>query len=163
MYLFIDETPEPRRESKPITIGGRLRLMKNPADRKYRARIDPKMRKAVKDSGCGRVLPVHPKKVPVVAYIVYVLPAPRSMKFKEGEPYIIRTVSPDCDNMCKHIFDSMNRLVYNDDSQVVKEEIYKVFCQYDDLRIGTHVIVQAAVEADIIDRVMSIIAGVAPE
>lgn len=43
----------------------------------------------------------------------------------DGE--IMKTSKPDCDNVAKAICDSLNKIAYNDDSQIVVLEVYKYY------------------------------------
>lgn len=72
-----------------------------------------------------------PLKTPVAAYIYITVPIPQSYpkkRFKACLEGLERPCKkPDCDNILKAYFDAMNKIVYDDDSQIVEIYSKKVY------------------------------------
>lgn len=68
-----------------------------------------------------------PLKVKIIAY--YEVPKSASKKKKQQmlNDEIFPTVKPDTDNIAKSILDSLNKIAYLDDKQVVKLEVEKYY------------------------------------
>ena len=68
---------------------------------------------------------------PISAKIEGVFPIPKSISKKDEEMMlkgdILHTKKPDCDNIAKSVLDALNGIAYNDDSQVCKLSINKVY------------------------------------
>lgn len=68
-------------------------------------------------------------EIEVQAY--YSIPKSTSKKRRElmmlGE--IRPTKKPDCDNVLKIIADALNKIAYNDDSQIVRAVVEKYYCE----------------------------------
>ena len=69
----------------------------------------------------------NPLKVEINVYI----PIPKSFSKKKKalalEGILRPTVKPDCDNIAKNINDALNRIVYNDDKQIVSLTVNKFY------------------------------------
>ena len=65
----------------------------------------------------------EPLKTPVAAYIYITVPIPQSYSKKRRDACLggfeLPCKTPDCDNILKAYFDAMNKIVYEDDSQIV--------------------------------------------
>ena len=70
-----------------------------------------------------------PLKVKIIAY--YEIPKSTSKKKRQKmlENQIFPVVKPDTDNIAKSILDSLNKIAYLDDKQVVKLEVEKYYSQ----------------------------------
>lgn len=70
-----------------------------------------------------------PLKVKIIAY--YDIPKSTSKKKQQQmlNNEIFPTVKPDTDNIAKSILDSLNKIAYLDDKQVVKLEVEKYYSQ----------------------------------
>ena len=70
-----------------------------------------------------------PLKVKIIAY--YEIPKSISKKKQKQmlDCEIFPTVKPDTDNIAKSILDSLNKIAYLDDKQVVKLEVEKYYSQ----------------------------------
>ena len=70
-----------------------------------------------------------PLKVKIIAY--YEIPKSTSKKKQKQmlDCEIFPTVKPDTDNIAKSILDSLNKIAYLDDKQVVKLEVEKYYSQ----------------------------------
>ena len=70
-----------------------------------------------------------PLKVKIITY--YEIPKSTSKKKQKQmlECEIFPTVKPDTDNIAKSILDSLNKIAYLDDKQVVKLEVQKYYSQ----------------------------------
>ena len=70
-----------------------------------------------------------PLKVKIIVY--YEIPKSTSKKKQQQmlNNEIFPTVKPDTDNIAKSILDSLNKIVYLDDKQVVKLEVEKYYSQ----------------------------------
>ena len=70
-------------------------------------------------------------KGPIKANIEGVFPIPKSSSKKEKELMIQgkipHTKKPDCDNMAKCVLDALNNIAYDDDSQVCRLSINKIY------------------------------------
>ena len=66
--------------------------------------------------------PTTPLAGPVRVRIVCVFPRPRARKREHWH-----TVKPDVDNLVKLVLDSLNGIVYQDDKQVARLELIKVY------------------------------------
>lgn len=68
-----------------------------------------------------------PVEAKIIAY--YKIPTNVSMKKRKKmlEKEILPQIKPDTDNIAKAILDPLNKLVYNDDAQVVKLHIEKYY------------------------------------
>jgi Holliday junction resolvase RusA-like endonuclease len=87
----------------------------------------------------------EPLKTPVAAYIYITVPIPASYSKKRStaclEGLERPCKKPDCDNIVKAYFDAMNKIVYEDDSQIVSIHATK--------RYGTVGMVEVLVKEDI--------------
>jgi Holliday junction resolvase RusA-like endonuclease len=86
-----------------------------------------------------------PLKTPVAAYIYITVPIPQSYSKKRSNACLEGLErpckKPDCDNIMKAFLDAMNKIVYDDDSQVVSLHGTKVY--------GTIGMVEVLVKEDI--------------
>lgn len=73
----------------------------------------------------------EPLKTPVAAYIYITVPIPQSYSKKRFKACLDGSErpckKPDCDNILKAYFDAMNKIVYDDDSQIVEIYSKKVY------------------------------------
>jgi Holliday junction resolvase RusA-like endonuclease len=73
----------------------------------------------------------EPLKTPVDAFIYISIPIPMSYSKKRKEACLNGlekpTKKPDIDNVCKGILDSLNGIVYKDDTQIVSLHCTKVY------------------------------------
>ena len=67
----------------------------------------------------------------IEATIIAVYPIPKSASKKKRadmEDNVIKpTVKPDCDNIAKAVLDALNKVAYDDDSQIVSLTVKKVY------------------------------------
>ena len=129
---------------KPVSKG-RPRMTKSgfaftPAKtRNYEALVKMMAHEAMK----GR----EPAEGPVQIEIVAVFPVPESWpKWKKElaeKGDIAHTTKPDEDNIGKAISDAMNEVVYLDDQQVTRKEVFKRF-ESSAYRVGVRVMVRVA-------------------
>ena len=78
--------------------------------------------------------PMYEKGVPLVVQITAFYSIPQSasrtkrqnMLFEKIRP----TKKPDIDNLCKVVMDSLNKIAYHDDAQVVKATVSKFYSDY---------------------------------
>jgi Holliday junction resolvase RusA-like endonuclease len=72
-----------------------------------------------------------PLKTPVAVYIYITVPVPQSYSKKRSKACLEGLErpckKPDCDNIMKAFLDAMNKIVYDDDSQVVSLHGTKVY------------------------------------
>jgi len=66
---------------------------------------------------------------PISFDMTFVIKMPKSWSAKKrakflNQPHIVR---PDVDNLVKFIFDALNKVLYNDDAQIYKEEAQKMW------------------------------------
>lgn len=78
----------------------------------------------------------NPLKVEINVYI----PIPKSFSKKKKalalEGILRPTVKPDCDNIAKNINDALNRIVYNDDKQIVSLTVNKFYSNYEYVKVN---------------------------
>lgn len=65
---------------------------------------------------------------PLRVWITAVFAGPKSKCKKSGNERMPKTSKPDIDNICKSIFDALNGVVWNDDSQVASLIAAKDIC-----------------------------------
>lgn len=77
---------------------------------------------------------------PLKAEITVFMPIPKSFSKKKKalalEGILRPTVKPDCDNIAKNINDALNRIVYNDDKQIVSLRVNKVYSNDEYVRVN---------------------------
>lgn len=94
---------EPRGKGRPrVTRNG---TFTDPETRKYESALKVMARAQWKEQPTG---------FPVSVELKFVFSPPK--RPERGD----HTVKPDCDNIIKAVFDSMNGIIWNDDSQVVR-------------------------------------------
>lgn len=81
---------------------------------------------------CGK--PMYEKGVPLVMHITAFYGIPNSVSNKKRQAMlneeILPTKKPDIDNLCKVIMDSLNKVAYYDDAQIVKGIQSKFYSDY---------------------------------
>lgn len=65
----------------------------------------------------------------VVAYMPIPKSATKEVKEKMRSSDIMPTVKPDCDNILKLVADALNGIAYDDDKQIVKMTVTKVYSE----------------------------------
>ena len=68
-----------------------------------------------------------PLKVKIIAYYEVPRSASKKKKLQMLHNEIFPTIKPDTDNIAKSILDSLNKIAYLDDKQVVKLEVEKYY------------------------------------
>lgn len=70
-----------------------------------------------------------PTKLPVSIKILFVMPIPPSWSKKKHMDAIgtYHTLKPDIDNLIKGLFDAANKIIWQDDNQVVKCSVTKIY------------------------------------
>lgn len=63
----------------------------------------------------------------VVAYMPIPKSAVKAVKEKMKSSAILPTVKPDCDNILKLVADALNGIAYDDDKQIVKMSVTKLY------------------------------------
>ena len=78
--------------------------------------------------------PMHEQGVPLVMSITAFYGIPKSTSQKKRNEMMCEkirpTKKPDIDNLCKVIMDSLNKVAYYDDAQVVETAIRKFYSDY---------------------------------
>ena len=78
--------------------------------------------------------PMYDKDTPLVVQIAAFYGIPKSASKKkrhEMQFEMIRpTKKPDIDNLCKVVMDSLNKIAYHDDAQVVQTTVSKYYSDY---------------------------------
>lgn len=78
--------------------------------------------------------PMYEKDVPLVVKITAFYGIPKSVSNKKRQDMLsekIRpTKKPDIDNLCKVVMDSLNKIAYHDDAQVVDTTVRKFYSDY---------------------------------
>ncbi|MCE5319428.1 MAG: RusA family crossover junction endodeoxyribonuclease [Parachlamydia sp.] len=73
----------------------------------------------------------EPLKVPVEVQFTFYMPIPKSTSGPRRRDMLYGVLKhmskPDCDNMCKFYLDVMNETIYEDDSQVFKLSMQKLY------------------------------------
>ena len=83
------------------------------------------VRLAYQQAGCEKL------NGEIRAVIIAVYPIPKSTSKKKRAEMLDRvikpTVKPDCDNIAKTILDALNKIAYDDDSQVIDLRVIKEY------------------------------------
>lgn len=78
--------------------------------------------------------PMYEQGVPLVMQITAFYGIPKSTSKKKRQEMmfekILPTKKPDIDNLCKVIMDSLNKVAYHDDAQIVKTTVCKFYSDY---------------------------------
>lgn len=70
--------------------------------------------------------PGAPLETPLKVTLVFVMPRPGRLRWKKRPmPRVPHTGKPDCDNLAKSTLDSLNGLLFADDSQVFDLDVSK--------------------------------------
>ena len=135
--FFVDGTPVGKGRPKFARRGNFVSAYTPTKTRDYEALIAEAARKAMGSS--------EPLKTPVVAYIYITVPIPQSYSKKRYAACLSGLErpckKPDIDNIIKAFLDSMNGIMYDDDTQVVSLHSTK--------RYGTIGMVEVLVKEDI--------------
>ena len=95
-----------------------------------------KFRTAVKSKFTHATFPLYPKNVPLFLTIIFRMKRPKKHfvnnsvsggVLKVSAPKVFFIGKPDVDNMAKFVLDSLNGVLYEDDSQVVTLNATKVY------------------------------------
>ncbi len=111
----------------PVSMRGRHHVqMYTPAEvRKWQADFKHEAREQMKDR--------KPTEAAIEVQISIYLPVPKSMSAKRTKAallgYLRPVTRPDCDNYCKAISDSLNGVVWLDDSQIVDLHVSKSYAE----------------------------------
>lgn len=78
--------------------------------------------------------PMYDHEIPLVMQITAFYSIPKSVSKKKRaemmDGKIRPTKKPDIDNLCKVVMDSLNKIAYYDDSQIVKTTVSKFYSDY---------------------------------
>lgn len=78
--------------------------------------------------------PMYDQGVPLVMQITAFYGIPKSTSQKKRNEMMLEkirpTKKPDIDNLCKVIMDSLNKVAYYDDAQIVKATVCKFYSDY---------------------------------
>lgn len=91
---------------------------------------------------------------PIMATLTFVMPIPKNWpKWKKEmaqDGAIAPTARPDVDNLAKNVFDALNEVVFQDDSQIVSKHLTKVY----GMTPCTHILIRSveALSSNVTDR-----------
>lgn len=77
----------------------------------------------------GRTLIKDPVKLEIEAYFKVPKSDTKSVKRQKLSQQIKPTITPDADNICKCLMDSVNGIAYIDDKQVIQVNIEKLYAE----------------------------------
>jgi len=137
LFFTVEGTPVGKGRPKFARRGNFVTAYTPTKTRTYESLIAEAARKAMGSS--------EPLETPVAAYIYIVVPVPQSYPKKRRDACLNGlerpTKKPDIDNIVKAFLDSMNGIVYKDDTQVVNLHSTKNY--------GTVGLVEVMVKEDI--------------
>lgn len=127
MRLYFEVPGDPCGQGRPIisTINGHPRGVDPAKSRNYKAYVAALAVAAAKEQGWRYT------ELPLALKICACMPVPKS-KSKKYKAACYKGIEkpckkPDADNIAKIIADAMNGIVYKDDVQICKLEVYKEF------------------------------------
>ena len=117
---------EPIAQGRPrlTTIGGQARAFDPKKSREWKAFIKDVALKAMQDAGH-----TDPIQGPIVARMRFGFSLPKS-QYRKRTPRVRawHTKRPDVDNLCKAIFDACEKVVFLNDTQIVRIVADKIIC-----------------------------------
>ena len=128
MRAFVVEG-EPQGKGRPrfAVINGRVNTRTPDSTVIYENLIKLSYRESCKE-------PMYEQGVPLVVNITAFYGIPKSVSNKKRQDMlaekIFPTKKPDIDNLCKVVMDSLNKIAYHDDAQVVKTVVSKFYSDY---------------------------------
>lgn len=116
--MIIDITPMPSPRPRARCVGRRPMIYMPKEYIEYKEGLKTIIRSQHKGK---------PYECPVKAYITFDMPMPKSWskKKKAEKQFTPHTSKPDCDNLAKTLLDTMNSIVFLDDSQVCELTVVK--------------------------------------
>jgi Holliday junction resolvase RusA-like endonuclease len=75
---------------------------------------------------------------PIMATLTFVFARPKKVPKKAGPLRLWKATKPDCDNLIKGVFDSLNKLAYDDDGMICECVCRKYFAGESEVP-GVHV------------------------
>jgi len=119
----VDGNPQGKGRPRFARMGGFVKTYTDAKTKSYEEHIAFCAKRAMGAS--------EPLKTPVDAFIYISMPVPTSYSKKRKEACLNGsekpTKKPDIDNVSKGILDSLNKIVYDDDTQVVNLHCTKVY------------------------------------
>lgn len=132
-YIDFEVPGRPRGKERPRTV--RLGNHITTYTPKNTVEYEKSIRKSYKNSAGNFKL-----ENAINAEILAIFPVPKSTSKKLKEQMlngnIIYTKKPDCDNIAKVILDALNNTAYNDDSQVCKLTVEKIYGEEPKVKIS---------------------------
>jgi len=119
----IDGNPQGKGRPRFARMGGFVKTYTDAKTKSYEEHVALCAKRAMGAS--------EPLKTPLEAFIYISMPVPTSYSKKRKEACLNNfekpTKKPDIDNVCKGIFDAMNKIVYVDDTQIIALHATKVY------------------------------------
>ena len=128
MRAFVVEG-EPQGKGRPrfAVVNGRVNTRTPDSTAIYENLVKLSYRESCKE-------PMYEQGVPLVVEILAFYGIPKSVSNKKRQEMLsekIRpTKKPDIDNLCKVVMDSLNKIAYHDDAQVVMTTVCKYYSDY---------------------------------
>ena len=128
MRAFVIEG-EPQGKGRPrfSVVNGRVNTRTPDSTVIYENHVKLSYREACKE-------PMYEQGVPLVMQITAFYGIPKSTSNKKRQDMMFEkirpTKKPDIDNLCKVVMDSLNKIAYHDDAQVVKTTVSKFYSDY---------------------------------
>ena len=128
MRAFVIEG-EPQGKGRPrfSVVNGKVNTRTPDGTRIYENHVKLSYRDSCKE-------PMYEQGVPLVMQITAFYGIPKSTSKKKRQEMLTEkirpTKKPDIDNLCKVVMDSLNKIAYHDDAQVVKTTVSKFYSDY---------------------------------
>ena len=125
--FYVEGEPQGKGRPRFAVINGRVNTRTPDSTVIYENLVKLSYRESCKE-------PMYEQGVPLVVHITAFYGIPKSVSNKKRQDMLnekIRpTKKPDIDNLCKVVMDSLNKIAYHDDAQVVKTIVTKYYSDY---------------------------------
>ena len=118
----LDGTPVPKGRPRFSKAGGFVKTYTDAKTKTYEKLVTFSAKQAMGSS--------EPLKTALDAFLYFSIPIPKSYSKKRTEACLSgleRPIKKDLDNLCKSVLDGMNKIVYEDDGQIVALHCTKVY------------------------------------
>lgn len=125
MKFRADVVPVPQKRPRAAIVNGRVVMYDHPDCKKYKTAIAHLFKAQMGSSPL--------MLYPIVVYIEFIMPIPKSWTLKRKEGAAVGTVMPDTrrtgdiDNLIKPVLDAANGVIWEDDCQIVSIVAKKIY------------------------------------
>jgi len=123
----VPAAPVPQPRARATAVNGRARM--------YGAKKSHPIHvfKAAVQLAFAKAYTGPPIEGPIEIEIVFVLPRPKSMRWKtKPMPRVLHPKRPDIDNLTKGVLDALNGLAWGDDGQIYRAAVSKWYASGDE-------------------------------